>query len=128
MPVSDPIADLLTRIRNAQHARATSCRCPWSRHKEEICAVLKEAGFLADSQTEGKGEIRELVLTFARDLPPLELKRVSKPGRRVYMGVGEMRPVLRGLGIAVLTTNQGLMTDKEARKRGVGGEVLCTVS
>ena len=128
MPPTDPIADLLTRMRNAQHARHETCACPWSRHKEEICAVLKAAGYLADVRVEGEGILREIVVAFVPGKPALMLKRTSKPGRRVYMGKGELRPVLHGLGVAVLTTSQGLMTDREARKRGIGGEVLCTIS
>lgn len=128
MPVTDPIADLLTRIRNAQHARRDSCVCPWSRHKEEICRILQREGFLSEVKSEGEGKDRMLVLQFVSGKPALMLKRMSKPGRRVYSGKETLKPVLRGLGIAVLSTNQGLMTDKEARSKGVGGEVLCTVA
>ena len=128
MPVTDPIADLLTRIRNAQHGRRTSCAAPFSKLNHKICEVLQREGYLSEVGTEGEGIRKQLVVEFNQEQPKLELKRVSKPGRRVYMGKGELKPVLRGFGIAVVTTSQGVMTDKEARKKGVGGEVLCTVS
>lgn len=128
MPVTDPIADLLTRIRNAQHARQNGCTCPWSRHKEELCAVLKKGGWLSDVNVTGEGKDKVITLTFSEEHPKLSLDRVSKPGRRVYTGKSDMKPVLRGFGMAVVSTSQGVMTDDEARKKGVGGEVLCTVS
>lgn len=128
MPVTDPIADLLTRIRNAQRARSLLCHAPWSRHKQEICELLVKEGYLADVRSEGEGKHRELVLHFVEGKSLLTLKRMSKPGRRIYRGGRELDSVLRGLGIAIVTTNAGLMTDREARKRGIGGEVLCTVS
>jgi len=127
-PVTDPIADLLTRVRNAQHARNTGCHCPWSRHNDMLCTLLKREGYLSEVEVIGEGKEKTLSLTFAPDRPPLTLRRVSKPGRRVYMGQKELKPVLRGMGLAVVTTSQGLLTDREARERGVGGEVLCTVS
>ena len=128
MPVNDPISDLLTRIRNAQHSRKLDCSCPWSRHKQELCDVLKGEGYLSDVQTEGEGKDKVINLTISEDHPKLTLKRISKPGRRMYMGHGEIKPVLRGFGTAVVTTSQGLMTDSQAREKGIGGEVLCTVS
>lgn len=128
MPVTDPIADLLTRIRNAQHARNPACRAPWSRHKQEICELLKREGYLGNVCIEGEGTDKELLLEFAEGRLRLTLRRVSKPGRRIYRGKSVLAPVLRGLGIAILSTNKGLMTDREARKRGLGGEVLCIVS
>ena len=128
MPVTDPIADLLTRVRNAQHARNTGCHCPWSRHKEELCLLLQREGYLSEVIVENEGKDKMIVLTFASERPPLMLKRVSKPGRRVYMGKKELKPVLRGMGLAVVTTSLGLLTDREAREKGIGGEVLCTIS
>lgn len=128
MPVTDPIADLLTRVRNAQHARYPSCRSPWSRHKQEICALLVREGYLAAVHVEGEGKDRELILEFVEGRPPLTLKRLSRPGRRVYRGKSELTRLRPGLGVAIVTTSEGLMTDRQARKRGIGGEVLCTVS
>ena len=128
MPVTDPIADLLTRIRNAQHVRHEHCSCPWSRHKEEICNLLKKQGYLSEVQVEGEGKEKTITVHFSTDHPKLTLKRVSKPGRRVFAGRNDLKPVLSGFGIAIVTTSQGLMTDIEARKKKIGGEVLCTIS
>lgn len=126
--VSDPIGDLLTRIRNAQHARKKSCSAPWSRIKEELCSLLKEGGWIADYAVVGEAPKQDLEVTFATDKPKLSLKRVSKPGQRIYTGSADLRPVLQGFGVAILTTSQGLMTDKQAKQKKIGGEVLCTVS
>lgn len=126
--ISDPIGDLVTRLRNAQHARRPTCVAPWSKIKLQLCELLKKEGWIADVAVVGEEPKQDIEITFAKDKPSLELKRVSKPGRRVYAAATELKPVLQGFGIAVLTTSQGLLTDKEARKRRVGGEVLCTIS
>ena len=126
--VSDPIGDLVTRMRNAQHARKQSCRAPWSRIKQQLLELLKAEGFISEVAVIGEEPRQDLEVTFNPSRPSLELKRISKPGRRAYRPAAELRPVLQGFGIAVLTTSQGLITDKEARRRKVGGEVLCTVS
>lgn len=126
--VTDPIGDLLTRIRNAQRARSKECRVPWSHIKEKLCEVLKKEGWLQDISVAKEGHERELILLFSNSHPSLRLKRMSKPGRRLYRGARELKPVLRGYGSSVLTTSEGFMTDKEARNKGIGGEVLCTVS
>jgi small subunit ribosomal protein S8 len=128
MPVNDPIADLLTRIRNAQHSRQTSCVCPWSVHKQEVCDLLKKKEFISEVTVEGEGKDKIIIITFNMDIPALNLKRMSKPGRRVYVGKGDVKPVLQGFGIAIVTTSQGLMTDTEAREKKIGGELLCTIS
>ncbi len=125
---SDPIGDLVTRLRNAQHARRTVCLAPWSRIKQELCELLKKEGYVSDVRVVGEEPKQELEVTFNPDKPALVLKRVSTPGRRAYIGYAALKPVLSGHGLAVLTTSEGLLTDKEARKRKVGGEVLCTVS
>jgi small subunit ribosomal protein S8 len=125
--VNDPIGDLLTRIRNAQGARRNSCRAPWSRMKQELCELLKKEGLVEDVRVIGESPKQELEVSFVPG-KTLELKRVSKPGRRVYSGAAELKPVLRGYGVAILTTSQGLMTDKQARAKKVGGELLCTIS
>lgn len=127
-PVTDPIGDLLTRMRNAQHARHGHCCAPWSLLLEEICAVLKREGWIQDVEVKGEFPKRELVVTFHPERPVLALKRISKPGQRIYVHAAELKSVLHGFGMAVLTTNQGLMTDREARKKKIGGEVLCTIS
>lgn len=126
--VTDPIGDLLARMRNAQAARHTTCYIPWSRLKEQLLRLLQKEDWLSDVTIEGEGLHRALLITFNEQKPPLLLKRVSKPGRRVYQGSATLRPVLRGFGMAILTTNKGLMTDNEARKHRVGGEVLCTIA
>ncbi|HLC76227.1 MAG TPA: 30S ribosomal protein S8 [Candidatus Peribacterales bacterium] len=128
MPVSDPIGDMLTRMRNAQHVRSSSCVCPWSRHKEEICDVLKREGFIADVSIEGEGKDKIITITFSPEYPKLALLRVSAPGRRLYSGKSALRPVLSGFGIAVLTTSKGVLSDREAKAQNVGGEILCTIS
>ncbi|MBP7113943.1 MAG: 30S ribosomal protein S8 [Candidatus Peribacteraceae bacterium] len=128
MPVSDPIGDLLTRIRNAQHGRRTECRAPWSKMKQGICDLLKTHGYVANSFTDGEGILKEIVVTFLDDRLPLELKRVSTPGGRTYVGSSEIRQYLHGAAIGIISTSQGLLTDKEARQKKLGGEFLCTIS
>lgn len=127
-PVSDPIGDLLTRIRNAQGARRLACSAPYSRIKHELLTVLKNGGWIRDIAVEGEGMAKELIVTFAPEKSRLTIKRISTPGRRVYSGSSELKAVLHGFGIAILTTSKGLMTDTDARKQKVGGEVLCTIS
>ncbi len=128
MPLTDPIGDLLTRIRNAQHGRRTECRAPWSKLKERICGLLKTHGFVSASTTEGEGILKEVVVTFRTDRLPLELKRVSTPGGRKYVGAGDIRALLHGNSMAIISTSNGLLTDKEAREKNLGGEFLCTIS
>jgi small subunit ribosomal protein S8 len=128
LSLSDPIGDLLTRIRNAQRARHDRVRAPWSRIKQELAEILKSGGWISEVNVLGEDPRRELEIVFTSGRPMLELKRISKPGRRVYRGVGDLKPILQGYGIAILTTSQGLMTDKDARAKGVGGEVLCTIA
>lgn len=128
MPLSDPIGDLLTRMRNAQHGRHTDCRAPWSRIKQAICDLLKVQGYLADVRTEGEGPKKILIAVFRDDRPVLSLKRISTPGGRKYVGAAESRDHLHGAALAIVSTSSGLMTDKEARKKNVGGEILCTIS
>jgi len=126
--LTDPIGDLLTRMRNAQKARRKSCRAPWSRIKEELLQLLKKEEWVTDVRVVGEAPKQEVEVVFTTEKPALTIRRVSKPGQRVYRGAAELKPVLQGFGLAVLTTSQGLLTDKEARKRKVGGELLCTIS
>ncbi len=128
MPLTDPIGDLLTRMRNAQHGRRSECRAPWSRIKQSICELLKAQGYLAEVSTEGEGIEKEIVVVFRSDRPALELKRVSTPGGRAYVGFADIRKYLHGSSMGVISTSNGLLTDKEAREKKVGGEFLCTVS
>jgi small subunit ribosomal protein S8 len=128
MPVTDPIGDLLTRMRNAQAARKPMCRAPWSGLAQKICELLKREGWLRDVRVRGEGIVRELEVEFTNERPPLQLKRVSTPGRRVYRKAEKLQPVLRGYGMLVVTTSRGVLSDAQAREHGVGGEVLCSVT
>ena len=128
---TDPIADLLTRIRNANAIYRESVEVPASKIKESIAKVLTREGYIKGYRVkvkEGKRFI-ELYLKYSRDKERVitHLERVSKPGRRVYVGKDEIPRVRRGLGICILSTPKGILTDKEARKEGVGGEILCYI-
>jgi small subunit ribosomal protein S8 len=130
MSMTDPIADMLTRIRNAQQARHDSVGVPASRIKAEIARILKDEGFIRDFEMpkEKEREIKiQLRYSGKREPVVTGLKRISKPGLRVYTKADKLPRVLGGLGVAVLSTSQGLMTDREARQRRVGGEILCYV-
>lgn len=127
--MSDPIADLLTRIRNASHALAPTVELPHSRIKEDVARILVREGYLAECQVEGskKRKLR-LRLKYSGRKGIIEgLKRISRPGLRQYVGVDELPRVLGGLGVAVLSTPSGVMTATEARRKNVGGEILCHV-
>ncbi|MBX6754011.1 30S ribosomal protein S8 [Thermorudis peleae] len=131
MTITDPIGDMLTRIRNAQMGKKQETRLPASRMLVEIARILKEEGYIADYHLEPTTPRATLVirLKYLPDKKPAirELRRVSKPGLRIYVGKEELPRVKSGLGIAILTTSQGVMTDVEARRRGIGGELICTV-
>jgi len=133
MTMTDPIADMLTRIRNANTAMHDDVRMPSSKVKESLAAILKKEGYIEDYSVQDAGDRPGTVLFISMKYSPERartisgLKRVSKPGLRVYKGANEVPRVLGGLGVAVLSTSQGLMTDREARRRHVGGEVLCYV-
>jgi small subunit ribosomal protein S8 len=129
--LTDPIADMLSRIRNANRARHERTEMPTSRLKEEIARILKEEGYISDFRVQ-KGESFDTLvidLKFGRNRERIitDLKRVSKPGRRVYAGRDRLPKVLGGMGTAILSTSQGLVTSKTAAERGVGGEVICHV-
>ena len=127
--MQDPIADLLTRVRNAQSAHHESVSLPSSKLKTAICRVLREEGFIGDFQDSG-GVKSELTITLRyHDGVPViaDIHRVSRPGLRIYKQKDDLPEVRSGLGIAVVSTNLGVMTDRAARRAGVGGEVLCTV-
>ena len=132
MSLSDPLGDMLTRIRNALAAGHTTVELRHSKLKGEIARVLKEEGFITDYQIDGDGVRRQVGITlkyFGDDNQPAisGLKRVSRPGLRNYASCKEVRRVLSGMGIAIISTSSGIMTDKQARKAGVGGETLCQV-
>ncbi|MBR6406704.1 MAG: 30S ribosomal protein S8 [Lachnospiraceae bacterium] len=132
MGMSDPIADMLTRIRNANTAKHDTVDVPASKMKVAIAQILQQEGYIVkyDVLDEGAFQTIRITLKYGRDKNEKiisGLKRISKPGLRVYAGSEEMPKVLGGLGIAIVSTNLGVMTDKEARKQHVGGEVLCYV-
>jgi small subunit ribosomal protein S8 len=131
MSMSDPIADMLTRIRNAQAVEKTSVTMPASKLKTAIAQVLKDEGYIdafALKGENGKSEL-EISLKYYAGRPVIErIERVSRPGLRIYRGCGAIPQVMNGLGVAIVTTPQGVMTDRKARAAGVGGEVLCYVA
>ena len=131
MSLTDPVSDFLTRVRNAINARQQKVDIPHSKLKAEIARILKEEGYIANFKTtdeEGHKFLR-VYLKYGSDnnSPMSDLKRVSRPGCRVYVGHTEIPRVLGGLGINILTTPKGVMTGRQARKEGVGGEVLCEI-
>jgi small subunit ribosomal protein S8 len=130
--LTDPIADMLTRIRNAARARQPRVDVPASRLKIDIARILKEEGFLATYKVVDEGRGRRTLRLFLKYAPDrraviTELRRISKPGRRVYVGKNDLRPVRGGLGISIVSTPRGVMTGQAARRAGVGGELLCEV-
>jgi len=131
MSMSDPIADMLTRIRNAQTSDKPSVTMPASKLKASIAKVLKDEGYIDDfavRPNEGKPTL-EIGLKYYAGRPVIErIERVSRPGLRIYKGARDIPNVMNGLGIAIVSTSQGVMTDRRARAQGVGGEVLCIVA
>ncbi|WP_446333831.1 30S ribosomal protein S8 [Burkholderia pseudomallei] len=131
MSMSDPIADMLTRIRNAQMVEKVSVSMPSSKVKVAIAQVLKDEGYIDDFAVKADGAKAELniALKYYAGRPVIErLERVSKPGLRVYRGRNEIQQVMNGLGVAIVSTPKGVMTDRKARATGVGGEVICYVA
>jgi small subunit ribosomal protein S8 len=128
---TDPIADMLTRIRNANKAMHETAEMPTSRMKEQIARLLKEEGYINDYRVESGESFDRLVvvLKFGRNRERIitDLKRISKPGRRVYARKDRLPRVLGGLGTAILSTSSGLVTARDAQERGIGGEVICFV-
>lgn len=130
MSMTDPIADMLTRIRNAQRAGKEKVSMPLSRSKQAIAALLLEEGYVANVQVieEGVKSTLVLELKYFDGRPVIEhLERISRPGLRIYRGTDDLPSVLGGLGVAIVSTSKGLMTDRTARAQGMGGEVVCTV-
>jgi small subunit ribosomal protein S8 len=131
MSMSDPIADMLTRIRNAQMVEKVSVTMPSSKVKVAIAQVLKDEGYIDNFAVKVEGAKSELniALKYYAGRPVIErLERVSKPGLRVYRGRNEIPQVMNGLGVAIVSTPKGVMTDRKARANGVGGEVICYVA
>lgn len=129
MSLQDPIADLLTRIRNAQRARHATVSAPSSKLKTAICSVLRDEGYIDDFRVDGEAKPTVTVtLRYHEGRPVIEeLDRVSRPGLRIYKASRDLPQVRDGFGVAIVSTNRGVMTDRAARRAGVGGEVLCTV-
>jgi small subunit ribosomal protein S8 len=132
MSMSDPIADMLTRIRNGQHIKFESVTMPSSRAKEAIAKVLEEEGYIAGFQVEaapGNKSNLTVNLKYFEGKPVIDkIQRVSRPGLRIYKRTDELPKVLGGLGVAIVSTSKGVMSDRAARKQGFGGEVICVVS
>jgi small subunit ribosomal protein S8 len=131
MSMTDPIADMLTRIRNAQKARKQVVSFPASRLKLAIVEVLQQEGYIDSVEQSGEGVQSSITvkLKYHRSVPVIEkIQRVSRPGLRVYAGVADLPRVQGGLGVAIISTSGGVMTDRQARAQGRGGEVLCVVS
>jgi small subunit ribosomal protein S8 len=131
MSMTDPIADLLTRIRNAHLAKHDRLDLPTSKLKQEVCRLLADEGFIRSFRViegEGRNTLRIFLRYSANGTPAISsLARVSRPGRRVYRGADEIQPVRNGMGVGILSTSQGLLSDRQARERRVGGELLCEV-
>ena len=129
MSMTDPIADLLTRMRNALLAKHDRLDVPHSKLKRNLCSVLKNEGFIEDFEVveEAPQNSLRIYLRYSPEGVPAarRLKRVSKPGRRVYRGADDIKPVLNGLGVAIVSTSKGLVTDQQAREQRIGGEILC---
>lgn len=130
MSLSDPIADMLTRIRNAQMARKEIVFIPFSKIKHSIASVLQEEGYINSFQTKTINNIStiEVNLKYYSGFPVIEsITRVSKPGMRIYKSVSNLQEVLNGLGISIVSTSKGVMTGRKAKKLGIGGEVICEI-
>ena len=131
MTMTDPISDMLTRIRNGQKARKVSVSMPASSAKEAVARVLKDEGYITDYSVSGEGATKDLSveLKYFEGMPVIEsIKRASRPGLRIYRGKESLPKVLGGLGVAIVSTSAGVMSDREAREKGIGGEVICIVS
>ena len=131
MSMTDPIGDMLTRIRNGQGARKVSVSMPASKAKEAVAKVLQDEGYISGFATDGEGATKELTveLKYFEGKAVIEtIQRTSKPGLRIYRGKDELPKVLGGLGVAIVSTSAGVMSDRQAREKGIGGEVICVVS
>jgi len=130
MTMTDPISDMLTRIRNGQKARKVSVSMPASKAKEAVASVLKDEGYITGFSVEGEGATKELSveLKYFEGVPVIErIQRASRPGLRIYRGKESLPKVLGGLGVAIVSTSAGVMSDRQAREKGIGGEVICIV-
>jgi len=132
MSMSDPIADMLTRVRNAQSAQKADVNMPSSKVKVEIARVLKEEGYVNDYRVDNASDVKPILvitLRYYEGRPVIDtIDRVSRPGLRIFKPTSELPRINSGLGIAIVSTSKGVMTDRAARKAGQGGEIICTVS
>lgn len=131
MSMTDPIADMLTRIRNGQKARKVSVAMPSSQAKVAVARVLKDEGYISDFSTESEGNKTTLTieLKYYEGAPVIErIERVSKPGLRIFRGTEDLPKVLGGLGVAIVSTSAGVMSDRQAREKGIGGEVMVYIA
>ena len=129
MSMSDPVADMLTRVRNALAVGHDSGLCSNSRLNAAILEVMRSEGYIRGAKPSEDGRGLQVALKYYAGRPAIEsVRRVSRPGLRSYAGASKIKPVLNGLGVAIVSTSQGVMSDAEARKRGIGGEIICTVS
>jgi small subunit ribosomal protein S8 len=131
MAITDPIADMLVRMRNAGKAKMNSVDIPGSKVKTEIAKVMKSEGYIRNYKfiKDGKQGILRVYLKYGDDQSHviLEMERVSKPSRKIYVRASEIKPIYNGLGTAILSTSRGILTDKQARKENIGGELICTM-
>ncbi|MEW6521637.1 MAG: 30S ribosomal protein S8 [Thermodesulfobacteriota bacterium] len=131
MSISDPLADMLTRIRNARLVKFESLEMPYSKLRSGVAEILKKEGYISDYQVikDNRQGVLKISLKYDQHRNPVisGLKRVSKPGCRIYVKSDDIPKVMSGLGIAIISTSSGILTDREARQRGIGGELLCTV-
>lgn len=124
---TDPIADLLTRIRNASRASHQLVTIPYSKIKENILKIMMDKKFIDSYKVEGEGKLKVVTVTLIEDLAELNLRRISKPGQRIYVKREDLKRVRSGLGLSIISTSKGLMTNQEARKNNMGGEVICEI-
>lgn len=124
---TDPIADLLTRIRNASRAGKKTIPLPYSKVKENIVRILEEKAIIEKARVDRSGKFPQIVVTLKDQPVPISLKRISKPGQRVYIKAADIKPVKSGYGIAVISTSKGVMTGTAAKEKGMGGEYVCDV-
>lgn len=125
---TDPIADLLTRILNAAKAQHETVTVPYSKIKGNILKIMKAHGFIENYSVEKEAVHQSIKITIRDDKRDISIKRISKPGQRIYMKKEELKPVKSGLGINIISTSKGLMTNSEARKQNLGGELICEIS
>lgn len=128
--ISDPVADMCARIKNAYQVRQKNLAIPFSKMKEEIAKILVAEGYIKEMKIEGKGKEKRIILAllYKKKQPAMTgIKRISRPGMRAYAKANKILPVLSGLGISIISTSQGLMTSREARKKNLGGEIICSI-